>query len=117
MIKNRGRKTKVVAVKKNKLELSQKVTLFTAYFCMNIVVVALVMNFLLLWHEKQAMTQEFMAVVATYGAITSTLTFGGYVALNAIRHTSLNRVQRVKIEKTGDMSLFIPEESEGERDA
>ncbi len=84
---------------------------------MSIVVAALIMNFLLLWFDKQAMTQEFMAVVATYGAITSTLTFGGYVALNAIRHTSLNKVQRVKIERTGDMSPFFPTETEGERDA
>lgn len=80
---------------KDKLELSQKVTLHTAYFCMGIVAVSLVMNFILLWFNRQPMTQEFLTVVATYGGITSTLTFAGYVVLNSIRHTSLNKTQRL----------------------
>ncbi len=114
MARKRAGRPGGVPAKENKLEMSQKVTLFTAYFCMGIVVVMLSMNFLLLWYDKQAMTQEFMAVVATYGAITSTLTFGGYVALNAIRHTSLNKVQRSRIERTGTVSTLYLGETEKE---
>ena len=78
----------------NKLQFSQRVTLVSALFSMGIVLAALTANFALLWADKQPMTEETVTTISVYGAITSTITFGGYCALTAVRNVSENHAKR-----------------------
>ena len=79
------------APKKKRLQFSQKITLFSAIFSMAIVVAVLIADFILLWFDKQSMSEVTIIVITTFGGITSTLTFGGYCALSCIRDMSLNK--------------------------
>ena len=66
-------------------------TLISALFSMAVVILALGANFMLLWTGKLPMPEETITTITVYGGITSTLTFGGYAALTAIRNTSSNK--------------------------
>jgi hypothetical protein len=50
-------------------------------------------NFILLWFDKMPMAQETVAVISIFGGIVQTLSFGGYVALTAVRDVSLNNLK------------------------
>lgn len=76
---------------KDKMQFSQKITLASAIFSMVIVVILLTANFILLWNNRQSMSQETVQAISVYGGITSTLTFGGYCVLTACRDMSRNK--------------------------
>ena len=78
---------------KKRMQFSQKITLFCAIFSMMMVAAINMANFMLLWNGKPPMEQETVSAINTYGGITSTLTFGGYCALSAIRDCSLNKLK------------------------
>jgi hypothetical protein len=74
-----------------KMEFAQKVVILAFIFSALIVIAITVANFILLWTERQPMTQETITAITTYGGITSGLAFSSYATLNAIRTWSLNK--------------------------
>jgi nitrate reductase gamma subunit len=77
--------------KRCKLEFSQRIVLVSLRFSVGIVLLIICANFVLLWMDKQPMTQETVTAITVYGGVMSGMSVAAYSALTAIRNHSHNK--------------------------
>ena len=90
-VKRLKRKTSKRKKTKKRLQISQKIALIIVVFSMGIVALTIVLNFLLVWFQRGAMTDETIATISTYGGITAVAGTTVYGALHLLREASLNK--------------------------
>ena len=73
------------------MQFAQKIVLIAFIFSLSVVLITLALNFILLWVEKQSMSQETITAITVYGGITSGLSFTAYAALQGWRNSSENK--------------------------
>lgn len=98
-----------------RLEFAQKMVFITSVYAMTIVVLVLGANFFLLLNDKVPMSEETITTVTVYGGITSTLVFGGYAGLTAIRNCSRNKHERKSEQPEPDEPAQTEEEETNEK--
>jgi len=76
---------------KKKRQYSKIIVGVVLSFSLFMVLAAHAANFILIWNDKQAMTEETVATTTMFGGIASSSALAAYTALNAVRDWSRNK--------------------------